>query len=584
MYRRALEQIVMKALAKKPQDRWPSAGDFGTALARFARTRAPDFGKQKLAAWVKSVLEESSGKVRDGRAATAVRRDQIAQDRNSLLFKLNDAQRRQGAKPAPTGGNATAVGKGPSGNSRPPAKPSPAPSPSQTAAPSPTAAPAPPPSAPREPRPIPVKPARPASPPVAAKPPTRADRATSPVELPEARPPSANVSVERPRGGSPISDFDDEHDATIVDSDRRFSERGADESTRPMVLANLKMAAAGARALVDDPALDPPDDAHPSRQDVPTDRTHKPASPSSQFDLGDADSGAHAIEPGAPMAPLDTGSSSGKRPRNDRSRSDSSEEETAIESPHRAAGTSAVTDDTGPVPVPPMSSSWIDPYQYRPLANATPAAADHASYLPAPGDQSWMAGPAKDKAPDPPASSLRPRSRALWIFLGALALGGGAAVLPSLLHSPPPLRGALEVVSLPAGAEVVLDGKTLPTHTPIEMSDLDPANVHHVTVTLAGYEPFQRDIHFDAATPRVRLQAVLVSDLGELELRSTPTGAEVVVNGRVRGVTPLTVGELPRDKDVQVDLRLRGHKEAHRTYQFGEQKRLEASVPLERSR
>ena len=43
---------------------------------------------------------------------------------------------------------------------------------------------------------------------------------------------------------------------------------------------------------------------------------------------------------------------------------------------------------------------------------------------------------------------------------------------------------------------------------------------------------------------------VLAPTVGTVEIASTPPGAEAIVNGRIRGMTPTTVGDLPPNDDV----------------------------------
>ena len=50
------------------------------------------------------------------------------------------------------------------------------------------------------------------------------------------------------------------------------------------------------------------------------------------------------------------------------------------------------------------------------------------------------------------------------------------------------------------------------------------------------------------------------SDRGTLTVQSTPSGAELIINGRSSGATPMTVSELPPNESVEIELRLRGYK------------------------
>ena len=51
-----------------------------------------------------------------------------------------------------------------------------------------------------------------------------------------------------------------------------------------------------------------------------------------------------------------------------------------------------------------------------------------------------------------------------------------------------------------------------------------------------------------------------------------------------RGETPVSVGDLPPNDEVTVELRLRGYKVAKRTISFGGKRLMELSIPLEKAR
>jgi hypothetical protein len=80
------------------------------------------------------------------------------------------------------------------------------------------------------------------------------------------------------------------------------------------------------------------------------------------------------------------------------------------------------------------------------------------------------------------------------------------------------------------------------------------------------------------------VQAVLVPTVGTVEIASTPPGAEAIVNGRIRGMTPTTVGDLPPNDDVVIELRLRGYKVAHKIVSWTGKRLLQVSIPLEKAK
>ncbi len=104
-----LEHIVMHALAKKPEDRYQSAGDLASDLERFLHGYSPVFTASKLAGHIRRVLGEqappaavpSSGPApRDPNRSTksiephtfATNRSDIS-DENSVIFRVNELGR-----------------------------------------------------------------------------------------------------------------------------------------------------------------------------------------------------------------------------------------------------------------------------------------------------------------------------------------------------------------------------------------------------------------------------------------------------------------------------------------------------------
>ena len=108
----------------------------------------------------------------------------------------------------------------------------------------------------------------------------------------------------------------------------------------------------------------------------------------------------------------------------------------------------------------------------------------------------------------------------------------------------PATTGSLRIVTRPEGAEVLINGERRGA-TPLTLS-LNPGS-HTLAVRAAGQERTvpvtiaagtSVEQHFD-------MNVVAAAVLGTMSVVTTPAGARVTIDGRMRGVTPLTLADLP---------------------------------------
>jgi eukaryotic-like serine/threonine-protein kinase len=235
-------------------------------------------------------------------------------------------------------------------------------------------------------------------------------------------------------------------------------------------------------------------------------------------------------------------------------------------------------DETRPPPPPsnPVAGAWPPP----PIA---PMGSDEPTVTP-----SMFTPPPQGGTPQMPDASgtmlVTKPGRTLLIAGIAAGVVILSVVIALLIGSSGPARATIEVVSLPPGAEVRLDGTVLSRTTPLEITDVDAQNPHHVRVSLRGHDVWESDVKFTGGARQVRLQAVLVPTVGSIVITSVPPGAEAIVNDRIRGATPVTVGDLPPNDDVNIELRLRGYKVARKTVSFAGKRKLEVPITLEKAR
>jgi serine/threonine-protein kinase len=529
-----LENIAMKALAKRPEDRYQTAGELATALARFVRTRAPDFNRAKLAAWVKQVLGGSAdtterNQQRDPKVSTAVRRAEIERDDNSLIFKLEELKKKEKA-----------------------------------AANAPQA--------------------------------RRGDQPTSPVKMPD---------LARAAFTDALGDYG-ENDATIVDGtgETLMAALAAagdepEESTRELGPAELRKLDEGdtdfdeeesvdsGQILTGDSFADDTDRTAIEKRSAPALKPGKPKARPSEPKLP----GVPSLPPVNPKGRYEGGDT----PQDDDDTDERPKPTTEMRAPKVDEEATAVPSLASSAPTAP----WPAPSNQPLSSNGGPQMVPLPSGLPLlnPQQQQQHSTPINLSSSgrfttDAIVKSLQPgRSRLVLTLVGAAL--AGAAVVAVLTGNPGvPARGTIEVVSSPAGATVQMDGITIQQPTPLVITDVDPARIHHVFVAFSKggeppYDPWESDVKFEGDTRQVRLQAILVPVVGTLDLSSTPPGAEAIVNGRIAGVTPLSVGDLPPGDEVVVELRLRGYRAARRSFSFSEggvvKRRLEISIPLEKA-
>ncbi|WP_243093644.1 PEGA domain-containing protein [Thermus thalpophilus] len=143
---------------------------------------------------------------------------------------------------------------------------------------------------------------------------------------------------------------------------------------------------------------------------------------------------------------------------------------------------------------------------------------------------------------------------------------------------PEPRQGTLAVSSTPSGAEVYVGG-SLRGRTPLSLAL--PEGRYEVELRLSGYEPYRARVEVrrgETTRLEVRLNPIRT---GTLFLESSPAGAEVYLNGQLKGRTPLRLAL--EEGTYRVELRLPGYEPytASLRVERGRETRLAASlVPI----
>ena len=186
------------------------------------------------------------------------------------------------------------------------------------------------------------------------------------------------------------------------------------------------------------------------------------------------------------------------------------------------------------------------------------------------------------------------------LLFGAVAVGVGVFALwrrvthapivaatpspmPAIAGATPPLvtDGLLRITTRPTGAEITINGE------PRGNAPFDgrlPLGLYDVQIALPGYETQARTVDLTAAKPKCDLDLPLErsapqATAGLADITSTPTGAQVSIDGVGVGVTPLRGVELvPGERHLEISKP--GHTATSRTVKAQAGRRVAVDVTL----
>lgn len=121
--------------------------------------------------------------------------------------------------------------------------------------------------------------------------------------------------------------------------------------------------------------------------------------------------------------------------------------------------------------------------------------------------------------------------------------------------------GLLLLKSEPAGCQIRINGVSYGV-TPRFIDTLPTRKEHLIRLSKPGYRDQMISVRFSGREPKV-CEEKLMRDSGLVRFVTEPAGAEITVNGIVRGVTPLEVGEIPQGI-ASVKLHLAGYTDEMR--------------------
>jgi serine/threonine protein kinase len=150
-----------------------------------------------------------------------------------------------------------------------------------------------------------------------------------------------------------------------------------------------------------------------------------------------------------------------------------------------------------------------------------------------------------------------------YVVSGVLAVSVAAGVtfliIRSLRDSTPPV-GSVHIESVPANAEVILDGMRLTDRTPLTIEGAPVGTRHVVRLELARHQAYEETVDIPKTGGEVPVMALLKPITGKLIIDSQPPHAEIRINGQLRGRTPTTINDVDMDSAKRLELRLKDYQ------------------------
>jgi serine/threonine protein kinase len=165
----------------------------------------------------------------------------------------------------------------------------------------------------------------------------------------------------------------------------------------------------------------------------------------------------------------------------------------------------------------------------------------------------------------PGSSKSRPMRDFLWIFLGILAMfliyyfiarGGFVEEVPDAVKTSSAL---LKINSRPEGVAIYLDGQPTGKVTPAALETENLRFPIVIGLSKAGAPMWKKEIPI-APPDNFEVYADLEIPYGTLDVRSSPTGATVSIEGKPLGKTPLYSAQVEAEKEIPLTIELKGYK------------------------
>jgi len=153
-----------------------------------------------------------------------------------------------------------------------------------------------------------------------------------------------------------------------------------------------------------------------------------------------------------------------------------------------------------------------------------------------------------------------------WLKLaiaGVIAVSLAAAVTFFIIRATrddTPTVGSIHIESVPPGAEVVYDSTRLTGTTPMTVDSVPVGTRHEIRVELPRHKPHVETIDVPKTGGEQSVTAVMEPITGKLRVVSQPDGAEIYIDGQLRGRAPTTINDIDMASAKKLELRLKDYR------------------------
>jgi serine/threonine protein kinase len=175
-----------------------------------------------------------------------------------------------------------------------------------------------------------------------------------------------------------------------------------------------------------------------------------------------------------------------------------------------------------------------------------------------------------------------------WIKLviaGVLAISVAAGVTFFIIKSTrdsAPTVGRVNIESVPPGAEVTFDGTRLAGATPMTVDSVPVGTRHEIRVELARHKPHVETVDIPKNGGEVPVKAVMDPITGKLRIVTTPDGAEIWIDGKLRGRAPTTIADIDMGSAKTLELRLKDYKPYQKSLEWPANGEINIDAKLEK--